>query len=53
MSDPDAQNVTGGFRTLMDCAKGLVSEKCGGNLVDYGGGPKKRHYNLKPRKQKR
>jgi hypothetical protein len=28
--------ATGGYLTLSDCARGLVSEACGGNLVDYG-----------------
>ena len=28
--------VTGGYSNIEDCAKGLVSEECGGNLVDFG-----------------
>jgi RHS repeat-associated protein len=27
---------TGGYTTLGDCARGLVSERCGGNAIDYG-----------------
>jgi RHS repeat-associated protein len=40
--DPDYFGVTGGYFNLMDCAKGLVSERCGGNLVDYGPGKRKK-----------
>jgi hypothetical protein len=28
--------VTGGYHNVEDCAFGLVSQECGGNLVDYG-----------------
>lgn len=41
----DRRNITGPFRTKTgapwtpeDCARGLVSERCGGNPVDYGVG---------------
>jgi hypothetical protein len=37
-------DFTGGYKNIMDCARGHVSEDCGGNPVDYG--PKKK----KPRK---
>lgn len=30
-----ARGVTGGYKTLFECAKGLVSERCGGNKVEY------------------
>ena len=37
--------VTGGYTDVMDCARGLVSEKCGGNRVDQGSAlPKKRRW---------
>ena len=29
--------VTGGYYNVEDCAVGLVSQACGGNLVDHGG----------------
>jgi RHS repeat-associated protein len=32
------RGVTGGYSSIHDCAKGLVSEACGGNAVDYGKG---------------
>jgi hypothetical protein len=28
--------ITGGYNNIMDCARGLVSEGCGGNPVDHG-----------------
>jgi RHS repeat-associated protein len=28
--------VTGGYKNVMDCARGLVSEDCGGNKKDHG-----------------
>jgi hypothetical protein len=28
--------VTGGYTNIEECAKGLVSQECGGNLVDFG-----------------
>jgi uncharacterized protein RhaS with RHS repeats len=31
-----SRGVTGGYKNLMDCARGLVSEECGGNPVDRG-----------------
>jgi RHS repeat-associated protein len=38
-SSPGApRGVTGGYTNLYDCARGLVSERCGGNAVDYGRG---------------
>ena len=29
--------VTGGYQTLYDCARGLVSARCGGNPIGPGG----------------
>lgn len=28
--------ITGGYNNIYDCARGLVSEACGGNRVDHG-----------------
>ncbi|MBS0577490.1 MAG: RHS repeat protein, partial [Proteobacteria bacterium] len=34
LSKPNpARGITGGYRNLQDCARGLVSERCGGNPV--------------------
>jgi len=30
------RGLTGGYKNLMDCARGHVSEECGGNPVDHG-----------------
>jgi len=30
------RGVTGGYSDLEKCARGLVSERCGGNPVDWG-----------------
>jgi RHS repeat-associated protein len=30
-----ARGITGGYRSLYECARGLVSERCGGNRVEY------------------
>ena len=30
------RRLTGGHKTLYDCARGFVSEECGGNPVDWG-----------------
>jgi RHS repeat-associated protein len=30
------RSITGGHMTLEGCAKGLVSERCGGNRIDWG-----------------
>lgn len=36
LSEPNpAKGVTGGCSSVHDCAKGLVSELCGGNSVSY------------------
>jgi RHS repeat-associated protein len=32
------RGVTGGYTSIHQCARGLVSEACGGNAVDYGKG---------------
>jgi RHS repeat-associated protein len=32
------RGVTGGYSSLYDCARGLVSQACGGNAIDYGRG---------------
>jgi len=34
MYNPDAQNVTGGYTSIEDCARGNVSERCGGNYLE-------------------
>ncbi|WP_199099973.1 RHS repeat-associated core domain-containing protein [Dyella sp. ASV21] len=35
ISQPDTpRGVTGGYRNIMQCAKGLVSQRCGGNRVN-------------------
>ncbi len=31
-----AKGLTGGYTDIENCARGLVSERCGGNLIDYG-----------------
>jgi hypothetical protein len=33
--------ITGGYNNIMDCARGLVSEECGGNPLDHGKKKKK------------
>ncbi len=40
------KGVTGGYTDVEECARGLVSERCGGNKKDYGndGKPKRRNY---------
>lgn len=35
-SKKDSHRVTGGYTDVDSCARGLVSEACGGNKVDYG-----------------
>ncbi len=35
------RGVTGGYGNLFDCARGLVSERCGGNPLDWGKNGKK------------
>ena len=30
------RGITGNYTNMQDCARGLVSERCGGNKVDYG-----------------
>jgi RHS repeat-associated protein len=36
LSKPNpARGITGGYRTLGECARGLVSERCVGNKVEY------------------
>lgn len=30
------RRLTGGYRDIRSCAKGFVSEKCGGNPIDWG-----------------
>jgi hypothetical protein len=42
LTSPDPpRNASGGYKSLEDCARGLVSERCGGNPVDFGR-PKRR-----------
>src|SRR5262249_16514270 len=31
-----SRGITGGYRDVENCARGHVSERCGGNKVDYG-----------------
>jgi hypothetical protein len=42
--------LTGGYTDVYSCAKGLVSERCGGNPIDHGKRPGK---NPKPRKKRK
>jgi len=42
LSKPNpSRGITGGYNNVMDCARGLVSEECGGNPVDHGKKKKK------------
>lgn len=34
---PDTRQITAGYTDIDICARGLVSEECGGDKVDYGG----------------
>jgi hypothetical protein len=36
LEKPNPSPVTGGYKNAHDCARGRVSEDCGGNPVDYG-----------------
>jgi RHS repeat-associated protein len=37
LSQPNPpRRLTGGYTNIEDCARGLVSERCGGNPIDYG-----------------
>jgi RHS repeat-associated protein len=37
LSQPNPpRGLTGGYSSIEDCARGLVSEECGGNAVDWG-----------------
>jgi hypothetical protein len=35
MKSTPSRRLTGGYGNIYDCAKGLVSERCGGNPVDH------------------
>lgn len=35
MKSTPSKRMTGGYSNIYDCAKGLVSERCGGNPVDH------------------
>jgi hypothetical protein len=35
MKSTPSKRMTGGHADVYDCAKGLVSERCGGNPVDH------------------
>ncbi len=38
------KKLRGGHKNTHDCAKGFVSQACGGNLKDYGKKKKKKKY---------
>ncbi len=38
------RNITGGYTDVYSCARGLVSERCGGNRIDHRKSPKKLIY---------
>ncbi len=40
LSQPNPpRRLTGGYTNVADCARGLVSRRCGGNKIDWGGSP--------------
>jgi hypothetical protein len=41
LAKPNPSNLIGGHTSIEDCARGLVSEPCGGNPKDYGDQPSK------------
>jgi uncharacterized protein RhaS with RHS repeats len=37
---PSRRRLTGGYTNLYDCARGFVTEECGGNPIDWGPQPR-------------
>jgi len=35
LADPDSRGVTGNYPDMYNCMRGLVSEACGGNRIEY------------------
>jgi hypothetical protein len=41
------RGVTGGYQSIDECARGLVSEKCGGNFYERPPEPRVKKYRLR------